>query len=318
MNDFTDQIDLNLLRVFDALMRHRSVTAAARELGLTQSSTSNALDRLRRALDDRLLERQGNRMVPTRRAMDIWPALSEGLSHLRDGLAAAQHFDPVQAMGRFRIGLHDYAMAVLGPALIADLRAAAPQMDVDLLAVGSAAEDEMLHDGRLDLILRSVWLTGPGLESQLLIREGFTGLIAVGHPLAGLGPVALDDYLAWPHVLVSSRGAVPGNVDAALAPQGLRRRIGCSVPTFEAAARIVACTDMILATGTALAPQLAATHGLTRFDLPLDVPGFDLAMLWSRRSGKAPAHLWLRARVAGIAAALGRANPPSRAPAAVV
>lgn len=296
-----DQIDMNLLRVFDALMRHRNVTAAARELGLTQSSTSNALDRLRRRMNDRLLERRGNGMQPTRLAEDIWPALAEGLGRIRDGIAAGQSFDPGGATGSFRIGMHDYAQAVLGPALVAHLRAAAPGMDVVLLPVGSVMQDDLLHDGTLDLILRAGPGPASGLNAETLLTESFLGLVAADHPLAPLPQVTLADYLAHPHVLVSSRGITQGNVDAGLATLGLQRRVGCTAPDFEAAARIAAGTDLILTAGAALQPGLSAKLGLVSFALPLAVPGFALSMLWLRRNDRAPSHLWLRDQLRHVA-----------------
>ena len=48
-------LDLNLLRVFDALFEERNVTRAAQRLGLTQSAVSHALNRLRFAIGDQVL-----------------------------------------------------------------------------------------------------------------------------------------------------------------------------------------------------------------------------------------------------------------------
>ncbi|TIY05543.1 MAG: LysR family transcriptional regulator, partial [Mesorhizobium sp.] len=52
-----DDIDLNLLRVFDVMMRERSVTRAAIELGRTQSAVSHSLSKLRYLLQDELFTR---------------------------------------------------------------------------------------------------------------------------------------------------------------------------------------------------------------------------------------------------------------------
>jgi DNA-binding transcriptional LysR family regulator len=56
--------DLNLLRVFDALMREQNVSRAAERLSLSQPAVSNALGRLRELLDDPLLVRVGRSMQP--------------------------------------------------------------------------------------------------------------------------------------------------------------------------------------------------------------------------------------------------------------
>lgn len=288
-----DPIDLSLLRVFDALMRHRSVSAAARELGLTQPSVSNALSRLRTGLGDRLLERQGNRMVPSARASALWLDLADGLARIEAALAASREFQPATAQGVFRVGMHDYAQVLLGARLGQELRDSAPGMTLECFPVGSDAEDEMLRQGTLDLILRSGDRPSPGLNRETLIREDFVGLAAPGHPLLA-GPLTLPGWLATPQVLVSSRGMQPGNVDMALRALGLARRIGCTVHGLDLAARMTASTRMVMTAGRHVAPAIADSHGLVRFELPLEVPGFDLVMLWNRRDDTSPSLGWLR------------------------
>ena len=75
-------IDLNLLVFFDALISERSITAAARKVGISPSAMSHALSRLRQTFDDELLERTGRGMVPTQRALDLWPAISAALQQV--------------------------------------------------------------------------------------------------------------------------------------------------------------------------------------------------------------------------------------------
>ena len=70
-------LDLNLLRVFDALAEEGSVTRAGVRLGLTQSAVSHALGRLRHVLDDELFVRGPTGMRPTARALEIAPRLRQ-------------------------------------------------------------------------------------------------------------------------------------------------------------------------------------------------------------------------------------------------
>src|SRR5215217_2088949 len=62
-------LDLNLLRVFDQVMAERNLTRAARNLAMTQPAVSNALNRLREALGDRLVVRSGYGVEPTAAAL---------------------------------------------------------------------------------------------------------------------------------------------------------------------------------------------------------------------------------------------------------
>src|SRR5258707_13103406 len=67
--------DLNLLRVFDAMMAERNVTRAAQRVFLSQPAVSHALARLRKEIGDPLFVRAGREMIPTARATELGPAV---------------------------------------------------------------------------------------------------------------------------------------------------------------------------------------------------------------------------------------------------
>lgn len=292
-------LDLNLLPVFDALMRRQSVTLAAQDVGLTQASASNALTRLRRALGDRLLERQGNRMVPTRLALALWPAVAGALGQIAGGIEAVRAFDPATATDRFRIGMDDYAVSTLAADLAAQLAALAPGTQLEILPATHPADDDRLRRGEIDLFCGAVWQGAPGLGQSVLWGEQFTGLAA---PRLALGPApSLDAVLALPHVLVSVRGAVRGNLDVGLASLGRARRVGATVPSYDTAARLAAEAGHLFFCGTRLARRFQALYGLSAFDPPLAVPGFQIRMLWNRRDDGSPAQGWLRGQIAALA-----------------
>src|SRR5580698_3270383 len=101
------QIDLNLFRVFEAVMRHRSVSGASRELGVTASAVSHALSRLRQALGDELFVPGESGMEATPRALDMAPRIRGGLGQL-DLAAGEAPFEPSTALRTFRIAATDY------------------------------------------------------------------------------------------------------------------------------------------------------------------------------------------------------------------
>ena len=72
-------MDLNLLRIFDALMAERSVTRAATLLHMTQPAVSNARNRLRHAIDDPLSVKAQGGVSPTQRAQRMWPVIRDAL-----------------------------------------------------------------------------------------------------------------------------------------------------------------------------------------------------------------------------------------------
>src|ERR1700732_1215728 len=103
-----NNLDLNLLRVFEALMDERSATRAGGRLGLTQSAISHALNRLRHVLKDELFVRGPDGMQPTERAAEIAPRLRHGLAQLQLALAPSE-FVPASTDRRFTITCTEYA-----------------------------------------------------------------------------------------------------------------------------------------------------------------------------------------------------------------
>lgn len=289
-------IDYNLLRVFRVLMEERSVTQAAGRLGLTQSSMSNALNRLRAALGDRVLEREGNIMVPTMTALALWDRIAAPLAQLESEIDLRGAFRPHEYRGTFRIAIEDYALEVAGARMAQVLQAAAPGASLALLPFTRSSDAEMLASGEADLAVAANWDLPPAFRVQKLFSETFTALVAAGHPLAGQTPT-IDDYLAYPHILISGRGIVAGNVDAALAPAGRRRRVCMSLPGFSSAPAFLAQSDCILNLGSRLASVYVDRFGLAPLRIPVPVPGFELSMIWHPRNTNAAIHQWLRARV---------------------
>ena len=119
-------IDLNLLVILDAVLAEKSVTRAAKRLGMSASGVSHALDRLRRTFNDPLIERTPRGMVPTQRAQDLGRHVREALKELRHGLAQQLSFDPATSERSFNIRLSDFLTGCLLPRLCARVRAEAP------------------------------------------------------------------------------------------------------------------------------------------------------------------------------------------------
>ena len=118
-------LDLNLLRVFDEVMAERSLTRAARNLSLTQPAVSNALRRLRDALDDELVTREGQGMAPTPRALVLWPTVRMALGQLQASLSPS-NFEPATASTTFVLAMADATAAELMPGLIDIMEREAP------------------------------------------------------------------------------------------------------------------------------------------------------------------------------------------------
>jgi DNA-binding transcriptional LysR family regulator len=293
-----DLTDYNLLKVFAALMRERSVTKAALKLDMTQASASNALARLRLALNDRLLEREGNTMVPTLSARNLWGELEEALNIMEDALGNFARFDPKTFVGEFRIGIADYVLELSGAEIAGAISELAPQARVSLLPSDPPADDgHGLFSDQYDVVIGPGWRLTPGLAHKRLFTEDFVGLVDQGHPLANT-EVTISAFMAFPHVLVSGKGIVPGNIDAALDAQGHRRTVALSTTSFASVPHLLLGSERVFSIGRSLGLRYVAHYPLSLFDLPIAAAPFDVALAWHPRNTSGTRHSWLRQTIA--------------------
>ena len=296
----TGRPDLNLLVVFDAIARTGSVTLAAEHLSLSQPAVSHALNRFRDLMDDPLFVRNGNRLEPTRHAAAMIPAVRQILEDVGSVLAPST-FDPLTASHTFRIGASDYTMMSVLPALVRAVRTQAPNVRLDIQSMGETTLAR-LKTGDIDLTFIGADPPGGALKSQELFRERFTGLLCARHPLAvkaGQNAVTLDDYLAYPHVMVSFRDPRQSPIDARLAELGRKRSIAVTTPNFASNVASIGGTDLIMSLPSRLAAKTIRAD-LIQFDLPLDVPDYPYSLLWHTRSDQDQAMIWLRQIAIGL------------------
>lgn len=315
-------LDLNLLRVFDALIEERSVTRAGERLGLSQSAISHALNRLRYVLNDELFVRVSDGMRPTLRASEIAPRLREGLLQLQLALAPAE-FDPARTERRFTIACTEYAGTVLMPPMIARVRALAPRAELRIRP-SSIGVAEPVVAGRVDLAIGSFRRVPEPLVYDTLYQENRVWVLSRTHPAAS-GELTLERLASLSHLIISATGedehAVNGYVmdhglerlvtrseigllQGALAAHGLRRVIGLTTPHFMAALAVVSQSDMAAPLPRRLAAAFAEQYSLKLFEPPYPSPPFDIMALWHRDHGTEPAIAWLRSILREVAATL--------------
>lgn len=289
--------DLPLLVSLEALVSARSVTGAARRLGLSQPAMSAQLARLRDIFDDPLLVGNARGMVPTRRAEELVAQLRGPLAEISRVVRAGSGFDPANSEATLRIVGSEHTNAVIGVPLLARLATTAPNMRLALYAYQASAgiEQFALHDLDLGLLTPSMDL--PGMMRAPLFDDDLVVVRRKGRHR----PLDLEGYLAERHILVStSGGGFSAGVDAALQTLGRERNVVASVQSFSVALGMVLATDLL----TTLPRHYAARwRGLADIlELPLEVPAFSFHMVWPRRVDADPMHRWLREEVRAVAA----------------
>jgi DNA-binding transcriptional LysR family regulator len=294
-------LDLNLLRAFDALLREKHVTRAAERLEINQSSMSVSLAKLRELLGDELLMRSGTGLMPTERALLLWPRVQDAIAAL-ERVIEPPRFDPESANHTFRLIVIDYIDLLMMPAVMHRIRAEAPGVKLHVLQTNPHHFGEMMAAGEVDLALTYFPNAPEYLKGRKLFSDRFLGLAASDHPVHGK-ELDVAAFCALPHVTIEPAAAQIYNVqiDAALEPHGMRRLVQMVKPSFLALPFMLESSDMVACVPARLARRMARMAAVAPFDIPLDLPLFDVRMLWHPRTQNSPAHEWLREVMLGCA-----------------
>jgi DNA-binding transcriptional LysR family regulator len=289
-------LDLNLLLVFDALMKERNVTRAAGAVGLSQPALSNALARLRGQLGDRLFVRGPRAMLPTPRALALAPAIGAALDHLRAALDRPA-FDPATARAAFQVAATDEIELALVPALVRRLAALAPGVTLRCHRLDGIflLPQQELQSGAYDLAIGAFARPAPvetGFFFHELYRARYECLARAGHP-GVRGRFDLARFCALAHVATFYRGE-PGFIDRVLAERGRKRRVALAVPHWLSVPFVVARSDLIATVPAAVAAALAPPLRLRRLRCPVPLPPVHVSVAWHARTHDSPAHRWLR------------------------
>lgn len=285
------QLDLNLLKAFDALMDERNVTRAAARLALTQPAVSGTLNRLRDSFGDPLFVRTQRGVVPTPRALELADPIKQVLAQV-DVLLKPVEFDPASATFTLSVAATDYAMRAVVVPWVAALRPLAPRVRVAVHPMDEAHTLERMERGTLDLALVTPESAPPELHCQRLFDERYLCVMRQNHPSAQHTQLTLEHFCALNHAMVSLQGGgFQGATDTALAQRGLSRRVMASVPSFVMLLDLVRDSDLV-----ALVPERLLDHvdGFHVQEPPLPVPGFTKILAWHARTHADPGHRWAR------------------------
>lgn len=321
-------LDLNLLRVFDAMAIELNTTRTGERVGLSQPAVSSALGRLRQIVGDELFVREGNRMVPTERALALREPVRQALRQMEDALSAVARFDPASATQTFRVSGSDYFSILLMPPLTAAVMREAPGVTLQMIDHPSAEAVRLLGEGAIDLAVVPVEASRPTLIDGRLevpdwvcsrkLQESFVvSVIPKGHPVlekAGIKPgdrIPAEVFCDIPQVLMSMDGSKVGTVDPVLAERGLQRRVALTVPHFQAVALAIAQSGLLGNLPVHFAQAVAPTLGLELYMPPYDPPVTNVMLFWHRRVDGNGANAWLRDH---IAKALDKGPPATTVP----
>jgi DNA-binding transcriptional LysR family regulator len=308
-------LDLNLLRVFNAMMIERSTVRAGERIGLSQPAVSSALGRLRQILQDELFVRDGNRMAPTTKALALQDPIKAALQQIEDALSSALGFDPASAERNFVVAGSDYVSTFLMPQLARTARSEAPHVTLQMLDFPPGQVFALLSEGRVDVAVERGMDPPDWIRQETLFRSFVVCIARKEHPVlsrSGIAPgdrIPPDLYCAIPQVILSTDGSKAGSMQQALARLGLSRHVAMTVPHFQAVALAAAGGDLLGNVPVQFARYSARLLDLDLYLPPVAPPIVEMRMYWHRRVEQDPAQAWLRSRIAS-AMDLDTAYPP--------
>lgn len=289
------RLDLNLLVTLDALLAERNVTRAAQRLNFSQPAVSVQLAKLREFFGDPLLLPGPRGMQPTARAEALREPLRQALEVVESAVSPAKPFNPADAHHTWRVVATDYGESTLVLPILSGLRWRAPGTRLAVVEMAPLRIAKQAEEGEIDLAFHTTEGSPPGLRRRTLFKERYVLAGRADHPRLKRRPT-LAQFCQLEHVMVSpDGGGFRGVTDEVLANAGLTRKVALSVPHFLFVRSVLASTDLVAMLPSRLvrdSPELKVVEP------PIEVPGYEMSMLWHERSHRDPAHQWLREFIA--------------------
>ena len=291
-------LDLNLLRVFEAVMRERSVTRAARRLSLSQPALSAALGRLRQQIGDPLFVRTRAGMRPTPRAEEMFARVAQSLDLIQSALQSSALFDPAHAERSFTVMMSDIGEVIYLPRLVQGLLREAPSVRLIVRRLARARLAEELASGAVDLAIG--WMDGAGdLRQRRLFKEDVVCVVRSGHPRVGRKLTAAQ-FAAEQRLGVGRHGLGFDPLEQFDPAEGEpssklpERNVAMRVPHFTAAQHIIAGSDLLCLAPRRLGLAYAESGAVRVVSPPFKVASFDVSLFWHKRFDADQGGVWLR------------------------
>jgi DNA-binding transcriptional LysR family regulator len=293
-------LDLNLLPIAVALYDERSVSRAARRLGVSQPAVSRALSRLRHAFGDPLFVRGPSGIVPTPRAHALVRAIRPNLDRLQHDLVSDEHFDPATSTRPITLAISDVAELAFFPSVIEHFRRQAPQCEVRAVPLTESDLGAGLESGDVDIAAGYFpTLAGRSFRQRRLSKHGFACLMRTGHPL-WKRRLTVSAYLAAEHIVIRAEGRSQELLERFLDRRRMRRKAPVFTSHVLSVPFIVMESDLLATLPYAVVTRFASlTSDVVAALPPFDIT-YDLKLHWHRRFDNDPRSRWLRDQLAAV------------------
>ncbi|HEY7390205.1 MAG TPA: LysR family transcriptional regulator [Bryobacteraceae bacterium] len=291
-------IDLKLLSIINELHRTRSVSLAAENLQLSQSTISMSLAKLRRQFQDPLFVRTSMGMEPTPHALEVLALLKKAEGLIQSALEHQVRFEPATSSRIFRVCSTDIAQLTLIPPLMRKLERMAPLVQVELVNLSDSIL-QRLESGEADLAVGYIPPMGAGFYQQRLFRDRFMCAVRMGHPRIDR-ELTLEMFQRENHLTVGTSGTGYAVIERTLEARKIQRKIGLRVPSFLGLGPILMGTDLVAIVPEHLGKYFAASGKIKLLPLPFAIPPYYILQHWHERYNQDPANIWFRGLIAEL------------------
>lgn len=290
------RLDLNLLKVFEALYRERNMTRAAEWLYLTPSAVSHAVKRLRDTVGDPLFHRVGQSMVPTPICEHVAADLIDTLHKLESTLRTVTAFDPLEAQQRFTIAIPMMLEALMAPRILDQVRPLLPKAQFAFVNLEQGDVERALTSGRADLAINiSLPVKSPIRHSRIVASP----LVVLAQSGQFGAILTHEEYFAARHIVVSHHTVGHVMEDAHLLQRGYNRNVCVHCQSYLTARDLISQSDYLLTLPNLLAERLVFGE-VVRYPLPVHLPEIEMHIYWHETLGEDPARSWLRDRIVEV------------------
>jgi DNA-binding transcriptional LysR family regulator len=286
-------MDLNLLRLFDAVFKTHSVTLAAMSLDLSQPAASKQLTRLRDLLRDPLFVRTNDGMAPTPRATALAKPIRQALSTMRDALERQDEFDPRTSSRTFRVFITDVGQMVLIDRLLELIAAEAPRVGLETLQTPLPRDRAAaLEAGEVEIALGHFHSFDATVHCEVLFEDYYVAMVRAAHPSIR-GHLSLEQLQSAPQLVYQASGDSPG-IEQALLDASVQRQVAVRLAHVVGMSSTIAKTDLLMIVPYRLALACAQLVAVTILELPIAVPRYHIAQYWHHRYNSDSGNRWLR------------------------
>jgi DNA-binding transcriptional LysR family regulator len=291
------QLDLNLLKIAEALYQHQNMTRAAEHLNLTPSAVSHAIKRLRETLGDPLFTRQGASMVPTPVCRRLMPELVTALNQMRSALQSLGEFEPTQAQQIVRFAIHDALEPLFFPRVIALFQKKAPGLQLHSVKLDRELLSTQLNSGEIDFGIDVARALSQPVHHAQLASSSFC--VVGGKSLVKTRKLTVGMYGQAKHITVSNRPTGKVLEDLAFAQLGFNRDIQVRCQNYQSAKAIITSHPLLLTLPTSMAESML-DDDLKMWPLPFDVPNVETHLYWHEHSQGDGLMQWMREQLLGL------------------